>query len=90
IYDDDHVELSVINSSMSADVDLDGDVDGNDFLWIQRTEPSLISLWESQYGSTAPLAAAQAVPEPATLLMALLAAQFLLSRCVASRLARTS
>ncbi len=59
-----------------ADVDLDndGDVDGVDFLAIQRTNPGLIPDWELQYGNGIPLAASsQAVPEPTTALLAIVA-----------------
>jgi hypothetical protein len=51
----------------SANNDYDGDIDGNDFLLIQRTNPALIPLWESTYGQSAG-AAALAVPEPISLL----------------------
>ena len=55
---------------LSADVDLDddGDVDGADFLAIQRTDPSLISAWQSQYGSGG-LAATASVPEPSSVVL---------------------
>lgn len=55
---------------MQEDVDLDndGDVDGQDFLIIQRTDPSLIPDWEAQYGNVS-LSAVSAVPEPTTLLL---------------------
>ncbi len=50
-----------------GDFDRDSDVDGNDFLLIQRNNPSLISLWQEQYSvDAAPLAA---IPEPSTLAM---------------------
>jgi len=58
--------------AMVVDVDLDddGDVDGADFLAIQRTDPSLIPEWESQYGSgSVNLAATTAVPEPTTFVL---------------------
>ncbi|MGI9428416.1 MAG: hypothetical protein ACR2NM_07155 [Bythopirellula sp.] len=51
-----------------TDADGDGDVDGNDFLMLQRTNPSLIPQWEIDYG-TEPLAASQAVPEPSVWLL---------------------
>ncbi len=48
-----------------ADFDLDGDIDGADFLAIQRNNPTLISLWEAEYGNAAGTAAnASTVPEP--------------------------
>jgi T5SS/PEP-CTERM-associated repeat protein len=68
---------NVILQAIGVDVDLDndGDVDGADFLAIQRTNPALIPDWESQYGSGSPLSAATgAVPEPSSGLLALLAA----------------
>jgi autotransporter-associated beta strand protein len=34
-----------------VDLDNDGDVDGRDFLIIQRTNPSLIPEWQAQYGN---------------------------------------
>ena len=53
--------------TLQADADGDGDVDGADFLMIQRTNTSLIPQWELEYGATSgSLAAAQGVPEPTT------------------------
>ncbi len=64
----------------SADLDADGDVDGADFLAIQRSEPDLISAWASQYGLSAPVRVdAQAVPEPWTGELFLLAAMLILA-----------
>lgn len=65
----DNFQLEVIGSNepiVDVDLDDDGDVDGADFLLIQKTDPSLIALWQTQYGSGAPLAAST-VPEPSTL-----------------------
>jgi hypothetical protein len=60
-----------------GDFDLDGDVDGNDFLVWQRTDgtPGGLTLWQTNYG-TGVLAAAGAasVPEPAGAVLMLLAA----------------
>jgi T5SS/PEP-CTERM-associated repeat protein len=57
-------------SGVDVDVDNDGDVDGTDFLAIQRTNPALILDWESQYGSVLPLiATSAAVPEPTSSLL---------------------
>ena len=70
-------------SPANADLDNDGDVDGLDFLIIQRTDPSLIPLWQSQYGMN-PLAAAS-VPEPACWVLALAGVPLALSvrrRCL--------
>ena len=52
-----------------ADIDGDGDVDGADFLEIQRTDPSRISAWQSSYGSSSLAASTAAVPEPSTVLL---------------------
>jgi hypothetical protein len=52
----------------NADFDGDGDVDGADFLLIQRADPSRIEAWKSQFGQGGNLGATTAaVPEPATL-----------------------
>ncbi len=56
-----------------GDFDIDGDVDGDDFLLWQRN-PSVGSLadWESNYGMVSPLSAIPAaVPEPVTLILLL-------------------
>ncbi|QDT01010.1 hypothetical protein [Adhaeretor mobilis] len=54
----------------TGDYNLDGLVDGADFLAIQRGNPSLISVWQTQYGSgSALLALSQQVPEPTTLVL---------------------
>lgn len=59
-----------VTTGLAADVDTDGDVDGADFLIIQRTNPALISQWQTEYSAnTNSLAAAQAVPEPTTTLL---------------------
>lgn len=62
-----------------ADVDLDndGDIDGADFLLIQRDNPSLIPDWVAQYPAGASLSAATAVPEPTSIVLLGLAAVFL-------------
>lgn len=54
----------------TVDLDQDGDVDGRDFLLIQRTDPSLIPLWQEYYG-TSPLSAVHAIPEPASAVLML-------------------
>ena len=62
--------LSVIGG-VDVDLDNDGDVDGADFLLIQRTNPSLIPDWQAQYGNSSLSAASTAVPEPTTGLLLL-------------------
>ncbi len=76
------IQVNVANSSLlPGDFDLDGDVDGRDFLvWQRGGSPNGINsgdlaLWQAQYGSALPLSAnANVVPEPASicLLLALL------------------
>ena len=65
--------LESLSANLDGDFDLDGDVDGHDFLKWQRGElsnpPSQSDLddWETNYGMVAPLPTfAAAVPEPAT------------------------
>lgn len=66
-------------TALPGDIDGDGTVDGSDFLQWQRggqtvlQAPSL-SDWEDNYGTSASqnIAAAAAVPEPATMLLAML------------------
>ncbi len=60
-----------VRSALEADVDGDGDVDGQDFLLIQRNDPSLIPAWELEYGTTSPPVASQAVPEPSVAVLLL-------------------
>jgi len=65
-----------------ADVDLDGDVDGTDFLLIQADPGlhSLIPVWEASYGrQPSPLSAAIAqVPEPSAAMCLIVASLMLL------------
>lgn len=55
----------------SADFDNDGDVDGTDFLLIQRNNPALLADWQTQYGSGVPgvYTPIAAVPEPTILML---------------------
>ncbi len=51
----------------NADFDGDGDVDGDDLLLIQRTDPGRVAAWRTQFGEGADSEAAiAAIPEPAT------------------------
>jgi len=79
----------------SPDADGDGDVDGLDFLIIQRTSPEDIPCWEAAYGTNA-LAqpVIERVPEPTALLMAVVTVYFFLTlrhriMCFDSRLSTT-
>jgi autotransporter-associated beta strand protein len=59
-------ELEVVRD---ADLDNDGDVDGRDFLLLQRLDPLLTVDWQVLYGSqlvTPLLVASAVIPEPAT------------------------
>lgn len=64
-------EIELVTTGPDGDFDNDGDVDGSDFLVWQGTDGSAagLSAWQSSYG-TGSLAAATAVPEPTTLLLA--------------------
>jgi hypothetical protein len=54
----------------AVDLDGDGDVDGQDFLQIQRTDSSLIPQWESEFsGGGGALSAATTVPEPSSMVL---------------------
>ncbi len=62
-----------------SDFDDDGDVDGNDFLLIQRglgttTTGADITAWKANFGMGAAVGAVGAVPEPATAVGAALCA----------------
>ncbi len=66
---------------LDGDFDLDGDVDGSDFLKWQRGEspfplsPADLNAWQTNYGMVAPLATSStAVPEPTSALLLVLAA----------------
>ena len=69
-YNANDITVEVINVLL-GDFDVDGDVDGRDFLVWQR-DPSIGNLtdWQTNYGMVAPLAAAStAAPEPTSLLL---------------------
>jgi len=63
-------DFSLMLASASTDVDGDGDVDGQDFLLLQRNNPSLISQWAIDFGNTS-LVVTQSVPEPTTVVLLL-------------------
>lgn len=73
----DSAMLMVLSEPLNGDFDMDGDVDGSDFL-LWQTDPSigLLSDWEADYGTVLqpPLEASSAVvPEPSTTALCLLA-----------------
>ncbi len=76
LYNAESVVLEIL-APLQADLDFDGDVDGNDLLLVQQTDPSLIAQWQSEFGSRviSSLAAAKTVPEPASYLLMLIATQ---------------
>ncbi|WP_218932199.1 hypothetical protein [Adhaeretor mobilis] len=49
-----------------VDLDNDNDVDGADFLALQRDDPALIPAWQAQYGSGSSSVSSNNVPEPST------------------------
>jgi len=74
-----HPSSASLLVALAGDFDIDGDVDGFDFLKWQRGEsPNPLSAsdladWETNYGTVAPLSATStAVPEPATSIMLLI------------------
>jgi len=58
------------DAAASADVNGDEAVDGLDFLQIQRDSPSLVSLWQTQYGTGSSVPTLSQVPQPTTLALA--------------------
>ena len=65
----DNFEVEVIGSNepmAGTDTEPDGDVDGQDFLALQRTNPGLIPDWQTDYPISS-LSASSAVPEPSTM-----------------------
>ncbi|MBA4106856.1 MAG: hypothetical protein C0485_13980 [Pirellula sp.] len=80
------IVLSAFQSSTSGDFDVDGDVDGNDFLlWQRGGSPSPnsaadLALWRVNFGTTGGAAANNPVPEPNAALLAILAISLLTAR----------
>ncbi len=80
LYSSGHVTLVEV----TPDFDLDGDIDGADWLAIQRMSPGLISDWQRQYGSGLDdLSTGRVVPEPNALGLVLLS--LVLSPLLSSR-----
>lgn len=78
----DDLSLSIGSGGLLADADGDMDVDGADFLMLQRTNPSLISAFQSEYGSgSSSVGSLAAVPEPSSLLSMALGMLASLSSC---------
>lgn len=66
----------IVSAGLDGDFDLDGDVDGFDFLKWQRDlgDSANLALWESNFGTAPAVSAAAAVPEPASAALAFAAA----------------
>ncbi|TWU29259.1 hypothetical protein [Bythopirellula polymerisocia] len=79
IYQIDNFRIIRPVSEDTGDFDGDGDVDGHDFLvWQRGGSPNGINsgdlaIWQAQYGTSPPLVAGLAVPEPSALLLTLIA-----------------
>ena len=71
IYNANDVTVEVINV-FPGDFDVDGDVDGLDFL-LWQLDPNIGSLadWRANFGMVAPISAATAIPEPTTIALSL-------------------
>ena len=54
-------------TDFDPDADGDGDVDGQDGLIVQRTNPSMMPAWGAVYGNVGLVGGQVSVPEPATL-----------------------
>ncbi len=85
----------VIRVKTPGDFDCDGDVDGEDFLlWQQGGSPNPLSAsdladWEANYGAATLSASSTAVPEPSSLILAILAQAGLFSCSRRSSLRKT-
>jgi len=82
------VGVHISRSGIPTDCDDDFDVDGADFLLLQRRIPELIPMWQSFYGTGGSVlsSARTAVPEPGTALLLLLAALFYRNRSTPTHL----
>jgi hypothetical protein len=68
------MKLRVTGTGAPSDSDLDGDVDGSDFLHYQRSGPGDIWLWRIRFVQLAPIAPTTMAPEPNGIPLILLAA----------------
>ena len=65
-----YASFSVALSGLPGDIDDDSDVDGSDFLQMQRSDATLITAWEAAYGTVAAGSSATlSVPEPSSLVL---------------------
>lgn len=66
-----------LETAATTDANNDGDVDGQDFLALQRDDPATIAAWQNDYPNQ-PLATSTAlVPEPTSLVLTILASAML-------------
>ena len=65
-------------TALSADADGDSDVDGFDFLLLQRNDPALLELWQSEFGDAT--GEIKAVPEPTGSILTLIGCMIGLAR----------
>ncbi len=88
-YNSNSVSLAAI---LAGDFDLDGDVDGRDFLiWQRNPTVGILDDWQANYGFVAPLSASsRAVPEPNLLLLGAWSTCGLLLYYRRSRIRRTN
>lgn len=68
-------------ATVTGDADGDGDVDGTDFLMLQRNNAAGIPDWESNYGADNATASFNPVPEPSTALLLCVAVGFAAVTC---------
>lgn len=69
----DNLTIEILDIS-AGDFDLDGDVDGQDFIvWQQDTSVGALADWQANYGGPPPALAAAAVPEPGAIMLAVAA-----------------
>lgn len=70
----DNLSISLAGQAIPGDLDLDNDVDGVDFLAIQRnfggsTDGSTFAAWRTNFGTHSVVASFAAVPEPTSLIL---------------------
>ena len=81
-YPSDHYPVEVtldVIPRQTVDFDSDGDVDGADFLYLQRNNPELLPLWQMKYG-IASSSSTFSLPEPSTMQLLILCTVLLLKR----------
>ncbi len=75
------MKLRVTGTGSPSDADLDGDVDGSDFLHYQRSGANELWLWRIRFVHFATSAPAASVPEPYGMALVFLAACTLIQSC---------